>query len=411
MHYNVAMRHVGLAIMLVILPGGAVQAAPEWGVAVEVGPELDTNAYREVEAEGSTLEPLLSGLVHLMARGLIRFRPAKEHLLSLEYGGGGKLFWLESARDADEAVQYASLGWSMRVSPTSLLALDGSYYDAWQRLSQRDFRTGAGLIRFNLGHRPTGVAATFHLGYRGLEYKPDADLDNKDCVDRTVEQKPTCIKYSFQGPLSGASLKWALTSGRGDALVDWTLGLSYAVAFRNYTGLLRGGWEKDPFSSSSGFYFKDRRREDLNHLIHVQVNYLGAAEATLWYSAEINDSNNFGVTYVRHAVGLKFTTSLLWGVYLTAKGVLQLSQWQGPLDETQKTGQSIIDFEEENRSSFMLQLSRDLAEHWSLSLRYSLYVNESASRQATTSVVGGSKFAYFRQTLFLGVRFQYGVIF
>ncbi len=398
-------------MLLLLLLGRDALAQGRWEVTAEVGPELDTNTLRVMQTrDEGTEEPLLSGLAHLMARGAVGFSPAPRHLLSLGYGGGAKLFWLEQAREADEVVQHADLGWSFRVRPEAALWLGGSYYDAFQRDSQRDFRTGAGMVRGSLLHRRSGLLASALLGYRGLQYKPDVDIDPDLCVDRTDAESPWCARFSFHGPLGGATLRWSLTSGEDDELVDWTIELSYTGSYRAYAGLVRGQLERCPATSTSAlcFNYKDHLREDLNHLVRAEVTYLGPAEAALWYSAEVNTSNSFGATFTRHVVGLKFTARFFWDLYFTAKGALQLSQFTDPLDVSVKTDQSLVDFEEENRSSFTVQLARDLAPHWSLALRYSLYVNESATRgDADEDLASGEQLSYLRQTLFLGVRFEH----
>ena len=272
-----------------------------------------------------------------------------------------------------------------------MLWVNGSYYDAFQQLSERDFRTGYGGLRFTMNHTPPSMEASFHLGYRGLQYKP---LET----------------YDFQGPMGGAAIKWALTSGDDDYQVDWTLGLSYTAAFRSYTGMLMGLREECPPDGEGSpsevcIYPKETAREDLNMVARAEVNYLGNADATLWYAVEINTSNSFGETYVRHAVGLKFTAPLLWGVFFSAKGVLQIADMLDPYSRPVIQNLTFVNIEEENRSRLVVQFSRDLVKRWSLNLRYSLFVNESTSMDVNSG--DKEKPTFLRQTLYLGVRFEY----
>ena len=366
------------------------QAGPQLNITAELGPELDTNATRLQVLAAGVDAPVTSGLMRLVARGSLGLRLGQRHFVSLEYGGGGKLFWTEDAQSANELVQHLDLAWAVRL-PAGVLWVNGSYYDAFQQQSERDFRTGHGGLRFTMSHTPPNMEVNFHLGYRGLQYKP---LES----------------YDFQGPLGGVNIKWALTSGDVEHEVDWTLGLSYTAAHRSYTGMLMGLREKCPPSGDGSpsevcIYPKDSPREDLNMVARAEVNYLGNADATLWYAAEINTSNSFGETYVRHAVGIKFTAPLLWGVFFTARGVLQLADMLDPYSRQVVQNLTFVNIEEENRTRLSVQFSRDLVKHWSLNLRYSLFVNESTS---TDSLSGASeKPTFLRQTLFLGVRFDY----
>jgi hypothetical protein len=395
---------VGLAAVLVATPEPCA-AAPAWHVTAELGPELDTNATRVLKDRDPQVT---SGLVRMTARGRVELRPGQRHLLLLEYGGGGKYFWLEDARPADELVQLANVQWAVRL-PGVMLWLVGTYYDAFQRQSARDFRTGLGQLRLELTQRGLAPRALFHAGYRGLQYKPDdGDLDRTQCAGQFAAQAPGCDKYSFHGPQGGLHLQWALTSGRGDALVDWSLELAYAAAYRAYAGLLRGQGERCPAGVGSiCFYYADRRRQDLHQRLGAEVAYLGNAVAHFWYNVQFNTSNSFGATFVRHVIGIKFTADLVWEMFFTAKGVLQISNFRDPYYVTQANDQSFVDFEEENRSSVLVQLARGLGRNWSLHLRYALYINESSS--GGESAAGAPYIpAYIRHTLLLGARLEYG---
>lgn len=371
------------------------RAAPQLTLSAELGPELDTNAtrLRQLSAGAAAEQPVASGLLRMVARGGIALQLGQHHHVSAEYGGGGKLFWSDDARSADELVHHADLGWAVRppgAGSTVVWAL-GSFYDAYQRDSQRDFRTGAGGLRLDLSHPQPRLSAQLYLGFRDLKFKPNE-------------------VYDFQGPVGSLGLRWALTSGRGDALVDWVLGLNYTVAYRAYQGRMRGLREQCREGEDAGSvcsYPKAEARQDLNHLLRAEVSYLGNADATFWYSMEANSSNSFGESLVRHVVGIKFTAPLVWGVFFTAKGVLQLSNMRDPSSITiEVRDQSFISLDQENRSSLLVQLARDLPwEHWALNLRYSLHV---AEEESSSAGLLEERPSFMRQTVFLGVRFDYG---
>ena len=252
------------------------------------------------------------------------------------------------------------------------------------------------------------------LSYRGLQYKPDRPMEESICLE-TFDAN--CARYSFHGPLGELGLGWRFTRGSGADAVEWGVSVSYGASLRLYDSLIRGLQEKCPAGSSANgkagatcAYFKEGARQDLNHMIRASLDYLGNADFSLWYSAEINSSNSFGSTYTRHVLGLKFTTELFWQIYFTGKGVIQIRQDQDPLFfglSDADRNQTFLNIEEENRSSVTMQLARDLG-LWDLSvlLRYTLQVGEAVSAEGSSNAALAP--SYLRQTLFGGLRYQYG---
>jgi hypothetical protein len=369
-----------LCVLLATAP--VAHGRPAFSVTAEVGPELDTNATRVPLHQDQS--PVLSGLVRLVGGGNLKLQTGR-HLFAFDAGAGTKLFWSEAARVANEVVYHGGLSWAARFGGGTLLA-DGTIYDVLQRQSLRDFRSEGGTLHYVVDGPLRRMRPSLFLGYRGLQYKPD---------DR----------YSFHGPLGGAALQWSLSSGRGDGAVDWILRLQYTAAGRFFSGAVTALPAR--CTGLDVLCTEDQQRQDLNHQFRVEVSYLANADATLWYSAEVNRSNSYGETFQRHVVGLKFTTALAWGLFLTAKGVLQLSRFRDPYIVSEVSNLSFVSIDDENRSSLLVQLARDVAEHWTINLRYGLYVSEAtaqASSQVTT--VSGD---FLRHTLFLGVRFEYGL--
>jgi hypothetical protein len=368
-----------LWVLLGVVP--AVHARPAVGVTVEVGPELDTNATRIPLHQDQ--EPVLSGLARIVGEGSLKLQH-KRHLFLLDVGAGTKLFWSEAARGANEVVYHGDLSWAAKLGGGTLL-LGGNLYDVLQRESLRDFRSEGGTVHYFVDGPLRRLRPSLFLGYRGLQYKPD---------DR----------YSFHGPLGGAAIQWSLTSGRGDAMTDWMLRLQYTASGRFFSGDVTALPAR--CTGLDVLCTDDQTREDLNHQFRVEVSYLGNADAKLWYSAEVNRSNSYGETFQRHALGLKFTTALIWGLFLTAKGVLQLSRFRDPYVVSEVSNLSFVSIDDENRSSLLVQLARDIVEHWTINLRYGLYVSEATAQESTSQVTVTGDF--LRHTLFLGVRFEYG---
>jgi hypothetical protein len=382
-------------------------------VTAEAGPELDTNAHRVqpivlpcpagytcengkcVDSTGAgndscvttPEDPLLAGLFRITANFRYGHRWG-EHGFSIGYGGGGKVFLADDAREADELVHRGRLGWASRLPRGGVLSFEGSFYDAYQRESIRDFRTGAGLARLALGRRESGLIVTTSVGYRGLQYKPIDD-------------------YNFHGPQAGVDLSSLLQSGGEDDQVDWALNLSYWLGLRQFSGVAEGVPLPCPGADATTLCNQPTTssREDLNHLLRAEVNYLGNADASLWYTLEVNQSNSHGETFSRHIIGLKFTAPLYWGIFFTTKGVLQFSRFRDPYLISRIPNETFVTIEDENRSRLILQLARDLNQYLSLNLRYSLYVNESVTQADTETAVRIPDFR--RQTVFLGLRVEY----
>jgi hypothetical protein len=300
------------------------------------------------------------------------------HRLSLGYGGGAKLFFTEQARSADEALHRAHARWSFRADQTVRASLFASFYDAYQRVSTRDFRTGGG--GFGLSASRSRTSATLHLGYQGLQFKPFSD-------------------YSFHSIVGGVGLSQSLPI---DEMASWRLGFTYAVALRGYLGPVLGDQRRDPCEELPGSPTCGYSRRDVAQTLTATADYFGDAIARFWYEAEINQSNSFGESFLRHTVGIKFTAPLFWGIYLTTKGVLRFSQFDDPFLVTPLQTR-FVDIDDENRSTLMIRLSRDLTKHCTLGVRYSLYVNESGR---SDSGVGSPSFQ--RHLLFVGARFRLG---
>jgi hypothetical protein len=366
-------------------PAGNAWGGPILKLAAELGPELDTNAMRVPSSSG---EPeIRGGLMRLTGSGALTARVGSRMLLALDYGGGGKLFVNDAARAADELVQHGGLGWSMHV-PFGGFWLGGSYYDAVQRVSSRDFRTGLVGAQIALHHLPGGLRATFDFGYRGLQYKP---LDD----------------YSFHAAEGGLSVVWDLTSGRGDAAVDWKLRFTYSGGVRFYKGNVVSLPARCKADGGQFPCLEDTPRQDVHHLARAEVMYLGSVDATLAYSAEENRSNSYGETFTRHTVGLRFTAGMAWGLFLTAKGTVQLSYFQDPFLLSQVSGVSFVSIDDENRSNLIVQLARDIGDSWSINLRYGLYVNESSPQGSPHIPLSLEAGGFLRHMLFLGARFEH----
>ena len=360
----------------------------DYSLWLEAGPVVDSNSLRGDDcqssacgaAAGDSVAPVTSALMQMTADGNLRLKVGGVRF-GLGYGGGAKIFFAEAARQADELVHH--LRGSVALPSRKVgIGLSANYYEAFQRVSTRDFRTAAFFSTFTVAHA-SATTATLRLGYFGLHYKPSVD-------------------FGFQSLVAGLALSRRLSSGPADERVNWRLRLSYNATLRGYEGKATTAPEACSTDPSGWCTQLDQDRRDLNQLINVSIQYLGAANARFFYSAEINSSNSFGEAFVRHAVGMKFTAPLYWKFYLTAKGVLQFAKFDEPYNR-EVTSSSFTSIDDENRSTLVLHLARDISKRWSFGLRYAIYLNETQNEAAGKPAETPS---FLRHLLFLGLRYR-----
>ncbi|MCK5796638.1 MAG: hypothetical protein KAI47_05625 [Deltaproteobacteria bacterium] len=358
-----------------------------------MGPELDTNPARvtgegtdSYDGEAQTAAPLL----RVVLDGPLSASLGR-HLLLGSYGGGGKLYATDAGRLADEIVQHAALSWALR-GKMATLRLGGQYYEAFLREPsacgggrrpcppRRDFRNGRAEATLALLRDMTRGVLT--LGYSRLVFKP-APL------------------YSYHGLRLRLGLRRAWHTGPADAGAEWGIGATYAAALRLFGSPIQVAVACPGSSTLDCSAEGDVSRRDVNHRARLDLDYLGAASARLFYSLEMNRSKSYGETYLRQMIGLQFTVALPASFFLTAQGVLQLSRFSDPLFSA-VAQQGFVDIDAENRSRLLIHLAWDVSSHWSLSMRYALYLNESGSNSQGQTLPG-----FFRQTLFFGLRFEY----
>ena len=393
--------------LVVTLLWAAPVFAADYSLTAEAGPEIDSNVLRAPRSSG---EVVTAGLMRMTAEGQFRLRGGR-HSLALIYGGGAKVFFggaasgdscsatqpcgigarcqqgvcVAEARSADEALHRLRARWSLRLGRATALTLGGGFYDVFQRESERDFRAGDLLAGVSIAHR-SGTVGSLQLGYRGLDYKPLGE-------------------FSFHALAGRLSVSRELSTR--DDFISWRLGLVYDAALRFYEGPVRGPPEPCPDNPQLLICSpeQDGRRRDLAQTVRASVDYTGEAQATLYYALEVNRSNTYGESFVRQAVGLKFTTSLLLGVYLTTKGVLQFSRFKDPFLTGRVGSQQsrFVDIDDENRSTLELRLARDFGDRWALVTRYALYLNETRAGAERSVIDPG----FLRHLLFVGVRLRY----
>jgi len=378
---------VALALWALLAIAGSREAESvrRWTAKAEAGPEYDSNALRVAQDDTAALLPAPL----LRCSGELGFDlNTGRQALALGYSGGAKVFLRGGPISAaQEYVHRATLGASWHLGPARL-GLQGSYYEVFQPRQddpaltalQRDLRLATGLLRASTGQRRAWPALIVDVGYQTMHFKPDADFD-------------------FHGPLGSASARWQLFAGEGAGASAWTLGATFTLGRRWFSGL-----RTVCAPTERGGCFNDlrARRADWDQLLWFQLGYEGPATALWWYGVELNGSNSDDQRYVRHIVGMRFTVPLVWALYASAESVLQVSSFRrsAALELTNQPFNPLLD--EENRSRLSAYVGRELGPRWALVARWTVYVNESIA--ATTAL---TRLGFFRQTVFAGVRYAF----
>ena len=344
---------------------------------LELGPEYDSNANRaEVVAGAATQSDVPTGspLIRTTAKLSLAWRRGAS-LLRVQAGLGAKLFFNPAVVDQSVVVVQAGLDERLRLGRWGELALIGDYYDAFQNLAiaacdpeclrRRDFRTGTASARLTLLDGP----GAFWLGggFRGFQFKPDD-------------------YFSFLAPTGelGASVTHRL--GRSDDPHELTLAATYRFDDRFYQGLAQARATlplcspelplSDGCLSTQTYY-----RADWFHEAGLELSYVGTLLASVGYAAQINLSNSFGQSLLRHVVTLRISYRLPWQIYATCKLQLMVSKYLDPVLLDQRvSSQTFITIEDENRNAVILDLERPVQKlGLSVNARYSFFTNELGS--------------------------------
>lgn len=329
------------------------------GLRLEGGPEYDSNAnHVRTPAPGSSdVSPTPSWLARLTARGRLDWKDGKGSALRLTLDLGGRLFFDGAARPQDVLV--ARLGAEARttVGARTTLGLALDYHDAFQyrrcdpfiitdergqlfaddSFCHRDFRLAS--LRGTATVRDGAPAITFEAAARGYQWKPDADL-------------------SFAAASFAAIPSLLLRTG-GDDEHEWSASVAGRVEWRRYAGrALASATDLAPDQGGP-------RRTDTVVSLAATLSYFGPLFASAGWLIEADRSTSFDGSYLYQALTLETAMPMGAGLMLGARAQLLFFE-NGFLPRS-------LSVEDENRNSFMVDLSRDFAYGLSLRARYALY--------------------------------------
>ncbi len=388
-----------------VAPGGARADEPVVNLQLEAGSELDTNPTRATAEVNTPYAPLPAAVGRGGVRFALGWRPAPRRALRVSAIAAAKKFvGADGVADEDVAVLAGDLRYDARLGDAPVAwGARVSYYDALERdgdttgTPDHDFRTGDGALSLTLlgehDHR-----ATIAAGYRLFEYKPDSRYDFAG------EHVRLDWKKTFEPePEPDADLDAAQDNGDGSgvpapapALAEdgptWDVAASYSFARRAYADRARVNTCAPAAELATGCLVSVADdRVDISHAAGAEVTFTGERIYAARYELQLTLSNSFGQSLLRHRVELSATSETFWSVFVTARLVVQVSQFLDPLLLSRDIG--VLTIEDENRNALTLHATRDLTPHWAIEARYSFYSNEFATQELR----------FRRQTAYLGL--------
>ena len=379
----------------------AALAVVRFGLTLSLGPEYDSNANRaEVVANAESPDhPTGSFLLRTTGNAHLLWRDGI-NLLRISAGIGGKLYFDPAVFDQDVLALQLSAEDRVRVARFLNVAIAADYYDAWQLpvapYRARDFRSGSAVGRIYFVD-PLGEV-TLTGGYRGFQYKPDPYFD-------------------FQaGQFTAYGVARLVFGYNSDHELD--VAATYHMERRWFAGVVELFADPQPPIGSPppmpplqpcayGQPINDRcliagsdQRRDWFHETGLEITYVGPLLVGLGYGLQLNQSNSFGQSLIRHIVTLKLSYRFPWSIYATVKAQLYASVYLDPilLDHVFNTLQ-FTTIEDENRNNVIVDVERPIGNTGlAVNARYSIFTNE----------ITPSPVSFLRQVVYLGLTYRVG---
>lgn len=363
------------------------------GLRLEVGPEYDTNANR-VEVVKNVANPIdhpiAAALLRTTAKGSLQVR-WDWYRAQLTAGFGSKIFFSKRVFDQSVFVGQVGLDNRFRANGPIEFGLAGDYYEATQPqgptncpdfacLRQRDFRTGTAQGRITFLDRG-GIVALIG-GYRGFKWKPDAS-------------------FNFHAGQMRAIASTRIVVGKEGREHEFDVTATYLLEPRMF------GFAAERNTCAPGgpileecLVPQDRKRKDYFQEAQAEVSYLGPIMVTLSYAAQLNRSNSFGQSLLRHIFSMKLGARLPAKIYATLKAqVLAVTYLDPVLLDRNVANQTFVSIEDENRNAVIVDLERPFPKYGiGVNARYSIFTNELSSSPAR----------FLRQTIFVGLNYKFG---
>ncbi len=373
----------------------AALAVVRFGLTLSLGPEYDSNANRAEAVAGTMSADTPTGSFLLRSTGALRLTwRTDNNQLRVTLGAGGKIFFNPAVFDQDVFALTIGAEDRVRVARFMHLGVAGDYYDAWQLpvapFRARDFRSGSALGRIYFVD-PLGEVA-LSGGYRGFQYKPDPYFDF---------QAAQVTAYAVARLVFGAN---------GDHELD--VAATYHMERRWFNGVVELFADPPKMSPSDppcayGYPIAERclvagtdQRADWWHEGGIELTYVGPLLVGVGYGLQLNLSNSFGQSLLRHIVTLKISYRFPWSVYATLKAQLYASVYLDPvLLDTDIHTLTFVTIEDENRNNVIIDLERPIGSTGlAVNARYSVFTNE----------LSPSPVSFLRQVVYLGLTYRVG---
>jgi hypothetical protein len=234
---------------------------------------------------------------------------------------------------------------------------------------------------------------TFLGGYRGFQYKPDNS-------------------FSFQAAHAGVVTAAHLESVRGTHTHELGFTASYQLEYRWFAGdqeYLRNDFTDEQHQCGPGFtVYADcikpdtpfARRHDWFHDLSFEISYVGPLLVATSYGLQLNLSDSFGYSLLRHVFTARVAARLFWEIYGTLKAQVFYNTYLDPVLLGTTLTLRPASIEDENRNAFIVDLERPIGKTGvAIVVRYSLYTNELTSN---------SPVQFIRHVVYAGVSYNVG---
>jgi hypothetical protein len=376
-------RFLGFAAAVSPRAAAADEPAPaRVELQLEAGGEIDSNVHRDPASQA----PVTAPDARAAARLDLRLRPSPAATARLLATLAGKKF--AGADAATEDVGVIALQALAQVAAGRLApGIRASYLDAFQSGTETDtpgaldraFRTGDAAATLTLvadgGHRLTAS-----LGYRFFHDKPSPAFD-------------------FSGEQLGLAWTHTRTLGGDDDPTppELSVGLAYHGSRRGYdTPALANACAPGAAIAPACLVSAVETRDDLFHEVTAEVTYASARIWSARYQLQIDDSNSFGQSLIRHRLELSLTSELTSELVLHARVVVVVEQFLDSLLLSGDLG-TFATIDDDARNALILHATHDVSPTTTLEARWSLY----------TDAFAPDSLAYRRQTFYLGMIYRW----
>jgi hypothetical protein len=377
--------------------GAIALAVLKLALKLELGPEYDSNANRAEIVHGAANpdQPTGSPLVRTTTKLSLSWQKGLS-LLRVSGGLGAKIFFNPDVQDQNTLVGQLAIDERLALGRSVDLGLAVDYYDAGQLdvappcapncERHRDFRTGSATARLTFLDRDGDL--TLLVGYRGFQYKPDH-------------------AFSFQAVQAHVAAAAHLESVRGNYTHEVGISASYHLEYRwsaGYQEQLVSEFTEQGHQCGPGFpVYPDcvrntfQPRHDWFHETGVEVSYVGPLLFATSYGLQLNRSDSFGYSLLRHVFTARLAARLFWQIYGTLKAQVFYNSYLDPVLLGTTLTLRPLSIEDENRNAFIVDLERPIGKTGvAVVARYSLYTNELAS----------SPVEFIRHVVYVGVSYN-----